>query len=685
VWLGLMGSTRMASRRKSEFLNGVKSSPWLTSSSRGTSSVVEMDWRAMSRSRSRISMDWRPASRSRSRPPAATGFDQLSGGNQDGSRSIPFPGSGSQISGLADQSQAKLSDNQFANPNDSKGLASSPSIPIPGASLLSAGRRSPLYSSLHTTSHLASVYESDSDALRAALDINPEDHYSHSLHFNSSLGFGSPPFTPSSLPSFGPHGLSRAPSSHPPLPDQRVFPRRVRKTSFDHTVSKDSIFPGVSGRHQVNGKPVSPDSVVGTKRRAETPHAESMLRADPPNVGLPSTNREPDLLEGSGSFPSATFNFAFPPYEGMFDLPGSGTSMGPEFLRLSDDRSSTGGHYNGSARSVNGPLYLTSTSPSNHLNEGLSAAAAAASAAMAEGYANLDAANQATLDDSGLDYQHLMGLVYPNMDSGGITQNPFTHVDPTQILSLESGEGAYQSYHTSPSSDGWANGIGASATASPEPFNTSNASTPPSNEGTNGNTGTQNTPRKYIPMKSGTQEIQRKKTQSLSNVAPPTELRSSTSTPELTEGAAPSQQSKGDSEDSDQAPTLCTNCQTTNTPLWRRDPEGHPLCNACGLFFKLHGVTRPLSLKTDVIKKRNRASGPPNGSTRKGGGSLPKLASSSTRPRSSTTTGVPSGLGASRLPRVAPVAPSNGSLALKRQRRTSTTLQLPSRRSDDVN
>jgi GATA-binding protein len=43
--------------------------------------------------------------------------------------------------------------------------------------------------------------------------------------------------------------------------------------------------------------------------------------------------------------------------------------------------------------------------------------------------------------------------------------------------------------------------------------------------------------------------------------------------------------------------------------LWRRNPEGHPLCNACGLFLKLHGVVRPLSLKTDVIKKRNRGSG----------------------------------------------------------------------------
>lgn len=30
------------------------------------------------------------------------------------------------------------------------------------------------------------------------------------------------------------------------------------------------------------------------------------------------------------------------------------------------------------------------------------------------------------------------------------------------------------------------------------------------------------------------------------------------------------------------------------------------LCNACGLFLKLHGRPRPISLKTDVIKSRNR-------------------------------------------------------------------------------
>ncbi|KAH9281896.1 Transcription factor GATA-6 [Echinococcus granulosus] len=52
--------------------------------------------------------------------------------------------------------------------------------------------------------------------------------------------------------------------------------------------------------------------------------------------------------------------------------------------------------------------------------------------------------------------------------------------------------------------------------------------------------------------------------------------------------------------------TVCANCQTSATTLWRRNVEGEPVCNACGLYFKLHKVNRPLSMKKEAIQKRKR-------------------------------------------------------------------------------
>nr|XP_024219353.1 GATA-binding factor A [Halyomorpha halys] len=50
----------------------------------------------------------------------------------------------------------------------------------------------------------------------------------------------------------------------------------------------------------------------------------------------------------------------------------------------------------------------------------------------------------------------------------------------------------------------------------------------------------------------------------------------------------------------------CTNCGTGTTTLWRRNNEGEPVCNACGLYFKLHGVNRPQNMRKDGIQTRKR-------------------------------------------------------------------------------
>lgn len=51
---------------------------------------------------------------------------------------------------------------------------------------------------------------------------------------------------------------------------------------------------------------------------------------------------------------------------------------------------------------------------------------------------------------------------------------------------------------------------------------------------------------------------------------------------------------------------ICSNCNTDSTTLWRRSPDGSPVCNACGLYFKLHQVPRPISMKKDSIQTRKR-------------------------------------------------------------------------------
>lgn len=62
---------------------------------------------------------------------------------------------------------------------------------------------------------------------------------------------------------------------------------------------------------------------------------------------------------------------------------------------------------------------------------------------------------------------------------------------------------------------------------------------------------------------------------------------------------------RGDKNDR-QRDMSCTNCRTSTTTIWRRNVLGEAVCNACGLYFKLHGVNRPLNMRRDTIHTRRR-------------------------------------------------------------------------------
>ena len=462
-----------------------------------------MDWRSMSRSRSRISMDWRPASRSRSRPPESLdSFDAM--------HLYAFP--------TSQQTQGSIGPDTFKHPS---------SKPSSVTSMLSATRRSPPSRS----SELPSVFEE-----------NDEPRFLNNASFASH--FNSPAFGPSSLPSFG---LCAPPSSLPKSSDMRSFPRHVRKTSFDHTVTKDGILAGLKGRHQVNGKALAAESLLGTKRPADAPHAESMLRADPSDIDMSMGHSrlvsDSDAFEASGSFPSSSFDFSYGPYEGtgMFNLSHNASDYLP-----SGEDTTPGERFHSARLSMSGSTFQPSS---------VSSSESMAPGSMLGDY-GLD-------EDGALDYS-LMRMAYPNMNgSGAMSQNPYTHIDPTQILN-----DSYPAFQASPSSDGW-NGVGSSSNASPEPYNVSTASTPPSTEGADG---LRSSGRKFSSLR-GNEHIRKKSLPG--GVGSPLlgGLRSSTSTPDLSESH--NEDGKGGDGES---PTLCTNCQTTNTPLWRRDPEGQPLC-----------------------------------------------------------------------------------------------------------
>jgi GATA zinc finger len=79
-----------------------------------------------------------------------------------------------------------------------------------------------------------------------------------------------------------------------------------------------------------------------------------------------------------------------------------------------------------------------------------------------------------------------------------------------------------------------------------------------------------------------------------------------TSNEESSKGNNNNNSPKNNNQQSSQKDLSCTNCGTTTTTIWRRNLRGEMVCNACGLYFKLHGVNRPHTMRRDTIHTRRR-------------------------------------------------------------------------------
>ncbi|KAF6751026.1 hypothetical protein DFP72DRAFT_817030 [Ephemerocybe angulata] len=62
----------------------------------------------------------------------------------------------------------------------------------------------------------------------------------------------------------------------------------------------------------------------------------------------------------------------------------------------------------------------------------------------------------------------------------------------------------------------------------------------------------------------------------------------------------------GEEEDQNYVGPECSHCRTHHTSVWRRSKTGAQLCNACGVYARLRGKPRPLSLKRNKIKPRSK-------------------------------------------------------------------------------
>ena len=510
------------------------------------SRLVEMDWRGASRSRSRLAMDWRAQSRSRSRSALAGMNLFLNTGSEAHASEILEQDEGPALA----HPTAHLGHSMPAVPTQwtRSELRSPRSQVVLGPEVLGPEAESELSAPqtpamdqerLRTVGpfdfdravHTAASYDMLANSPLSVERPRSMNHLAMSLASGSESG----KHKAAGLPGIAGPGLysETEENFHP---QYGYLPRRVRKTSFDHTVRPDE------------SKNMPPPANPRKRQAEASPHR--------------ALNNP--LVDGETGFPSTSFSFTFPQaYDNFFDLAAASSNtpaatasqISPEAPELSGDDVGS---------------------------EWIARSAIAGPSAFSSPAYNADAstpitAMQSTTGDSPFDFQQLMHL-YLNANAAA---SPFTHINPSQVLGSSSAADT-SSYTASPASVGptpAAGNIRPLPKSVSSKFDESVSHPPPPPARSNSSPNLQALKMQAMTSVKG---HGRNASTSSSIAKKGSGNKSGPSTPNsesTSDGAGGSILMTADNS------TICTNCQTTNTPLWRRDPEGQPLCNACGLFY----------------------------------------------------------------------------------------------------
>uniref|UniRef100_V5EEL7 GATA-type domain-containing protein n=3 Tax=Ustilaginomycotina TaxID=452284 RepID=V5EEL7_KALBG len=512
----------------------------------------------------------------------------------------------------------------------------------------SAVRKAQIQTAFRQAAH-TDLFGADLDAWYAAAEAQSKAAEAKKSSLDmASIGaansFGAPFSTLDSIPGIGDF-VGIAANQHP---EYGFLPRLVRKTSFDHKVRDRSMSRGprrdqLAAEAMNNRKRPFRDDLSPARPAIQMPITMDQRIAAGLSRNIASLGmRGPGPLQ-TLNLPMSTFDFAVPPPGGLnqqqmamgtIRAPGSNLRPGEaptDFDSLLETLASQAGT---PMASPSGNIMAgASASPQQTMGSGSGASPVAHMAG--PGHAMVGSLPPSAQNSS--DLEAIMNMFY-NSDAGlGGPQPSFTHVNPNQVF----GGGVPDAMSGSMGNLTGSGDEGSSTwTYSPSSSAASNGATPPGLH----HSQYQSSPlaggyRRDLPVgqEPGAPGFSRSNAspsmQAIQKAAAMGESSGSKKMGSMPGGqgfipgapngmhsraaSGPSSGHPVNLKDLPSAssmatadpPTVCSNCNTTKTPLWRRDPEGQPLCNACGLFLKLHGVVRPLSLKTDVIKKRNRASG----------------------------------------------------------------------------